>query len=171
MYGISNVAEEFVVKNFSRVEFLGMIGLFGSIISAIQMVILERHQLSAIEWDYKIVLYFIGFGLCLFLLYNLVPVTMKASSATVVNLSLLTADFYSLLCGLFLFHYKFSALYLGSLVLIILGVIVYNLKPTPSHPSSSVTQSLSYSQLEEDSQQTDDNSSSSSWCCQESQTA
>lgn len=37
MYGISNVAEEFVVKNFSRVEFLGMIGLFGSFISAIQM--------------------------------------------------------------------------------------------------------------------------------------
>ena len=37
MYGVSNVAQEFVVKNFSRVEFLGMIGLFGSIISAIQM--------------------------------------------------------------------------------------------------------------------------------------
>ena len=37
MYGVSNVAQEFVVKNYSRVEFLGMIGLFGSIISAIQM--------------------------------------------------------------------------------------------------------------------------------------
>ncbi len=37
LYGISNVAQEFVVKNFSRVEYLGMIGLFGSIISAIQM--------------------------------------------------------------------------------------------------------------------------------------
>ena len=37
MYGISNVAQEFVVKNFSRVEFLGMLGFFGTIISAIQM--------------------------------------------------------------------------------------------------------------------------------------
>ena len=37
MYGVSNVAQEFVVKTFSRTEFLGMIGLFGSIISAIQM--------------------------------------------------------------------------------------------------------------------------------------
>ncbi|KAJ7363595.1 hypothetical protein OS493_009755 [Desmophyllum pertusum] len=179
MYGVSNVAQEFVVKNFSRVEFLGMIGLFGSIISAVQMIILERHQLSAIEWDYKIALYLIGFGLCLFLLYNLMPVAMKLSSATVVNLSLLTADFYSLLCGLFLFHYKFSALYLGSLAFIILGVIVYNLKPTPSHPSSSGAQSLSYRQLEEDSaQQTEDSSSSSSLfgcditpgCCQELRT-
>ena len=54
------------------------------------------------------VLFVIGFGLCLFLLYNLMPLAMKLSSATVVNLSLLTADFYSLFCGLFLFHYKVS---------------------------------------------------------------
>ena len=66
--------------------------------------------------------------------------------------------------------FQFSALYLGSLALVILGVIVYNLKPTPSHPSSTFTQFPSYRQLEEDSQQTDDNSSSSSCCCQELQT-
>ena len=50
--------------------------------------------------------YIVGFGICLFLLYNLMPIAMQFSSATVVNLSLLTADFYSLLCGLLLFHYK-----------------------------------------------------------------
>lgn len=50
----------------------------------------------------------VGFSICLFLLYNLMPLAMKLSSATVVNLSLLTADFYSLLCGLFLFHYEVS---------------------------------------------------------------
>ena len=53
-------------------------------------------------------LYVVGFGICLFLLYNLMPTAMQFSSATVVNLSLLTADFYSLLCGIFLFHYKVS---------------------------------------------------------------
>ena len=37
MYGISNVAQEFVVKTYSRVEFLGMMGLFGTIVSVIQM--------------------------------------------------------------------------------------------------------------------------------------
>ena len=36
------------------------------------------------------------------------PIAMQFSSATVVNLSLLTADFYSLLCGVFLFRYKVS---------------------------------------------------------------
>ena len=37
LYGVSNVAEEYVVKSYSIVEFLGMIGLFGSIVSGVQM--------------------------------------------------------------------------------------------------------------------------------------
>ena len=36
------------------------------------------------------------------------PYAMKYSSAVVVNLSLLTADIYSLLFGLYVFHYKVS---------------------------------------------------------------
>lgn len=37
LYGISNVCEEYIVRNLSRVEFLGMIGLFGSFFSGIQL--------------------------------------------------------------------------------------------------------------------------------------
>lgn len=36
LHGISNVAQEFVVKTFDVVEFLGMIGLFGSFVSGLQ---------------------------------------------------------------------------------------------------------------------------------------
>lgn len=36
-YAISNVSEEYIVKNLSRVEFLGMVGLFGTIISGLQL--------------------------------------------------------------------------------------------------------------------------------------
>lgn len=58
--------------------------------------------------------------------------------------------------------FQFSALYLGSLGFIILGVIVYNLKPTPSQAASSGTQALSYRRIEDDSQQTEDDSAASS---------
>lgn len=34
VYGLSNVSQEFFVKNFSPYEFLGFVGLFGSFISA-----------------------------------------------------------------------------------------------------------------------------------------
>jgi solute carrier family 35 protein F1/2 len=37
LYGVSNVGQEFVVRSFDRVEFLGMIGLFGCIINGIQL--------------------------------------------------------------------------------------------------------------------------------------
>lgn len=37
LYAISNVGEEYIVKNLSRMEFLGMVGLFGTIISGLQL--------------------------------------------------------------------------------------------------------------------------------------
>lgn len=37
LYAVSNVCQEYTVKNLSRVEFLGMVGLFGTIISSVQM--------------------------------------------------------------------------------------------------------------------------------------
>lgn len=36
LYGISGVAQEFIVKTFDVIEFLGMLGLLGSFISGIQ---------------------------------------------------------------------------------------------------------------------------------------
>ncbi|KAG7220755.1 hypothetical protein INR49_031998 [Caranx melampygus] len=44
LYGISNVCEEFIVKNLSRVEFLGMMGLFGSFFSGIQLCMQGHHR-------------------------------------------------------------------------------------------------------------------------------
>lgn len=37
LYAVSNMCQEFTVKNRSRVEFLGMMGFFGTIISGIQL--------------------------------------------------------------------------------------------------------------------------------------
>ncbi|XP_029903177.1 solute carrier family 35 member F1 [Myripristis murdjan] len=130
LYGISNVCEEFIVKNWSRVEFLGMMGLFGSFFSGIQLAIMEHKELLRLAWDWQIGLLYIGFSACMFGLYSFMPVVMKRTSATSVNLSLLTADLYSLFCGLFLFHYKFSVLYLLSFFIIVLGLILYSSSST-----------------------------------------
>lgn len=37
LYAVANVSEEFLVKQYSRMEYLGMIGLFGVLISGVQM--------------------------------------------------------------------------------------------------------------------------------------
>ena len=54
------------------------------------------------------VLLFVVFWCSMFLLYTFMTIVMKLSNAVVVNLSLLTADFYTLLFGIFLFHYHVS---------------------------------------------------------------
>ncbi|XP_034614733.1 solute carrier family 35 member F2 [Trachemys scripta elegans] len=130
LYAISNVSEEYIVKNLSRVEFLGMVGLFGTIISGLQLAIVEHSDIAHIQWNWKIVLLFVAFALCMFGLYSFMPVVIKVTSATSVNLGILTADLYSLFFGLFLFGYKFSGLYLLSFGVIMVGFILYCSTPT-----------------------------------------
>jgi solute carrier family 35 protein F1/2 len=48
----------------------------------------------------------VAFALCMFCLYSFMPLVIKVTSATSVNLGILTADLYSLFFGLFLFEYK-----------------------------------------------------------------
>jgi len=43
--------------------------------------------------------------------YSFMPVVIKMTSATAVNLSLLTGDIFSLFCGLFLFQYNVSNIF------------------------------------------------------------
>lgn len=75
-------------------------------------------------------LLFTAFAMCMFGLYSFMPVVIKVTSATSVNLGILTADLYSLFFGLFLFFYKFSGLYILSFVIIMVGFILYCSTPT-----------------------------------------
>ncbi|XP_053503864.1 solute carrier family 35 member F2 isoform X2 [Ictalurus furcatus] len=81
-----------------------------------------------------------GFAICMFTLYSCMPVVINMTSATAVNLSLLTADLFSLFCGLFLFQYIFSGLYVVSLVVIMVGFIMFNAIPTPNQAPELVTE-------------------------------
>ncbi|TKS83213.1 Solute carrier family 35 member F2 [Collichthys lucidus] len=132
LYAVSNVCQEHTVKNLSRIEFLGMMGLFGTLISGIQLAVLETRAVAAIEWKFHIYMLFAMYVLCMYALYSFMPVVVRMTSATAVNLSLLTADLFSLFCGLFLFHYTFSTLYIISFVVITLGFVMFNAVPTYS---------------------------------------
>ncbi|KAM4796107.1 solute carrier family 35 member F2 [Rhinophrynus dorsalis] len=147
LYAVSNVCEEYVVKNLTREEFLGMLGLFGTFISGLQLIIVEYNAIGNIQWDWKVGLLFAVFALCMFSLYSLMPVVMRITSATSVNLGILTADLYSLLFGLFLFGYKFSVLYILAFVVIMVGFIMYcststySAERSPEEPSTGIINS------------------------------
>ncbi|TVU04821.1 hypothetical protein EJB05_47956 [Eragrostis curvula] len=92
LYACSNVTEEYVIKKSNRVELMAMLGLFGAVISGIQISILERNELHSIKWNAGAVLPFLGFAVAMFLFYSTVPTVLKICGATMLNLSLLTSD-------------------------------------------------------------------------------
>lgn len=127
-YACSNLGQEVAVQKYDRIEYLAMIGCFGSVISAIQMLIFELDAIMAVDWtNGTIWAYMIGFSCCLFLMYIGVPLFLQRSNATVLNLSFLTSDFWSILVATQLFHASLHMLYFVAFTLIIAGLICYNL--------------------------------------------
>ncbi|KAJ0502730.1 putative solute carrier family 35 member SLC35F1/F2/F6 [Helianthus annuus] len=97
LYAVSNVSEEFFVKTADRIELMAMLGLFGAIFSA-----------------------------AMFLFYSGVPVLLKMSGATMLNLSLLTSDMWSVLIRIFAYHEKVDWMYFVAFVAVAIGLVVYS---------------------------------------------
>ena len=127
LYATSNVSQEYAVNAYSRTEFLAFLGFFGTIISGCQMALLERSSLSSIVWTWKIAGELLGFSSCLLAMYSVTPTMIKMSSAVVLNLSLLTSDFYAVVAAVFLFGQMFSYLYLVAFGVTMSGLVVYHL--------------------------------------------
>lgn len=132
LYGVSNTGQEITVKKWSQTEFLAMVGLFGAPISFIQLMILERHEVVGIGWNFPVIAMIIGFALLLFTMYSITPHMMVLSGSTLFNLSLLTSDAYAVLFGLFLFHDKLHWAYWIALVVIVGGLCLYNIRNEPA---------------------------------------
>eukprot|EP00455_Lapot_gusevi_P050190 TRINITY_DN7234_c0_g3_i1.p1 TRINITY_DN7234_c0_g3~~TRINITY_DN7234_c0_g3_i1.p1 ORF type:complete len:182 (+),score=31.09 TRINITY_DN7234_c0_g3_i1:194-739(+) len=128
LYAISNVGQEHIVKSYDRIEYLGMTALFGTFISGLQMAILERDNLTRINWrDPSIWGYQFGFCICMVFLYSCIPIMLQISTAATMNLSFLTSDFFSVLFAVFLFSARLVPLYFVAFFIIIGGLVVFNL--------------------------------------------
>ncbi|GAB2235564.1 hypothetical protein Droror1_Dr00025993 [Drosera rotundifolia] len=126
LYAFSNVSEEFLVKSADPVELMAMLGLFGAIISACQISILERGELRSIEWNVGAVLPFVGFAVAMFLFYSLVPVLLKMNGAAMLNLSLLTSDMWTVFIRIFAYHQRVDWLYFVAFGSVAIGLFIYS---------------------------------------------
>jgi len=134
LYGVSNVWEEAAVRQFPVYHVLSQLGMFGSLVSGIQLVILERKQIASTDWNAEIVGLILAFDVCLFTFYTLTPHLFRLAGATYFNLSLLTSDIYGLAFGVFLFGSSLTIWYPIAYVWIVFGILVYHLKsPTQRH--------------------------------------
>jgi solute carrier family 35 protein F1/2 len=131
LYGISNASEEFLVRKRPLYEVVGQLGLWGFIINGVQATLLERKQMPVVPWNGGIIGLLMAFTVAMFILYTIAPMLYRLSSSAYFNLSLLSSDFYGLLFGLFLYHYRPYWLYFVSYVIVIAGLITYFWHSTP----------------------------------------
>lgn len=124
-YGMSNVAEEFLVSKRPLYEVVGQLGFWGMLINGVQCSIFDRHSLQTAKWSGRISGYLVGFTLCLSLFYSLAPVLFRLASAAFFNISLLTANFWGVLIGIRVFGLHVHWMYPIAFVCIIGGQIVY----------------------------------------------
>lgn len=129
LYAVSNVAQESLVKRHDRVEFLGMLGLFGSVFNAVQLAVLERDELAALNWTPRVAGSMLGFAAALFCMYELTSRFLVTSDAVLFNLSLLTSDVWAILAAVLLFGQKLHWLYFLSFAIIVVGLFLYNTAP------------------------------------------
>ncbi|CAJ0769242.1 17581_t:CDS:2, partial [Entrophospora sp. SA101] len=94
---------ELFVRQRSVYEVVGQLAFWAMIISGIQLSILERQELSSVEWSGGSVGMLLTYTISMVCFYTGAPILFKLSSATFFNLSLQTSDFYSLIFSLLLF--------------------------------------------------------------------
>jgi solute carrier family 35 protein F1/2 len=141
LFGASDVLAEMAVRNFGGpTEFLGMMGLFATVISLVQASILEGEEIlhffnGVPEPDGKTCSTSTGLLLLFaFVLSNVVSYTATAwflliSEATFLNLSLLTGDLWSVLFMVVAEGIVPQPLFWAALTMITSGVVIYEIAP------------------------------------------
>ncbi|KAF8328377.1 uncharacterized protein EI90DRAFT_2926025 [Cantharellus anzutake] len=131
LYGFTNALEEFFVRQRPLYEVVGQLGLWGTIINGIQAAGLEHNGIRTASWHAPVIGLLFAYTAAMLILYTVAPLLYRKASAAYFNLSLLSSDFFGLLFGLFLYHYRPYWLYFVAFSIEIIGLIIYFWHATP----------------------------------------
>jgi xanthosine utilization system XapX-like protein len=148
----------YIVK-IPTLPFLGFVGLFGTVVASIQAFALEYRQIEKIfgrgseeimttEEIYETYLdnpfdaprsckqetaiwLVIGYAFTTYLLNYCMARFLAKSESALLTLSLLTADLFAVIFSIVAEHYIPPTLFYIGLVLVLIGVIVYEMAPSP----------------------------------------
>ncbi|KAL1518725.1 hypothetical protein AB1Y20_003012 [Prymnesium parvum] len=146
IYAASNVVQERLVGGSGdRVEYLARLGGYGTLIAFVQCCVLERaavaHALGCMSEGLSsgdgapLIGLSVGFALSLTSFYILVATLLQnGSTATAMNLSLLTSDFWSVLVAVTLLHERVGYWYAFAFASVVFGLLLYHSSGGPSCP-------------------------------------
>ena len=158
--GLSDVLIELLLKDFVSIhEYLGCVGIWGTFIAAVQAIIMERTQIAKIfaggeentmttkeiyemyaddpfdaprscSRDTAMSLVF-GYAVSTYLFNYCMSRFLSVSESALLTLSLLTADLYSVIFTVVAEHIPPTGLFYVAFVTVIVGVVVYEMAPSP----------------------------------------
>lgn len=156
LYGLQAVLAEMAVKEFGgSTEYVAVLGVFGTLISLVQVLILEKYALSeyfgpppeenhggfkldiddaekraSCSSNYTLFLLFL-YVAANYISYVGVSRFLLVSESAMLKLSLLTSDLWAVLFTVFAEHIIPHPLFWLSLILILSGVFIYEIAPSP----------------------------------------
>ncbi|OHS93585.1 Integral membrane protein [Tritrichomonas foetus] len=128
-YAIANILQEKLVYSASVTLYLCRFSLFTAPISAACSGIFEHKTIRDYNWNTASFLFIFGYSILLAVYYTGIPFVMQFSNATEMNISLLSANFFSLLISIVAFGQKAEWLYLVGFFFIPISITLYTLFP------------------------------------------
>lgn len=133
-YATSNVMIQAVVKTrdvASNIEVLGFLGLWASIISVVQVAILERDPIADTDWNGRVYGYMTGYVLVLFTFYTVTSVFLRWAESLMFNLSLLTGPVITVAVTYLIFDDPVNKWYWLALAFVYVGLVLYSSTEAP----------------------------------------
>ena len=128
-YAIANILQEKLVYSASATLYLCRFSIITAPISGIFCGALEWKKIRDYNWEALSYVFIFLYTILLAVYYTGIPFIMQFSNATEMNISLLSANFFSLLISILAFGQKAAWLYLVGFFCIPIAIVLYTLFP------------------------------------------
>lgn len=128
LYGAANVLQESFLRDIDWKTLLANLGLWGSLISGIQFLVLEVEIVISSAWRATLVGYIVGFAVAMFVFYSTIPFVLQRGGSTLLNIGLLSSDLYILLIRILLFEVTVTEIiiFAVSFGFVCSGIVLYS---------------------------------------------
>ncbi|XP_072932849.1 solute carrier family 35 member F2-like [Epargyreus clarus] len=138
LYAMVTVLQEMMLKKQSCSEYLALLGFIGSTLSCTQTFFLEFSDLMSFNWYEIDTIVHLGSYCGVQTVFQILQSFMLRDAGSIIlHLSFLSADYYTLIAGMYIFQFKFHALYFLSYLLAVVGVFLFSARaarpPPPAH--------------------------------------
>ncbi|KAM3958454.1 solute carrier family 35 member F1 [Aphomia sociella] len=135
LFAMVTVLQEMMLKTHLCSDYLALLGLIGSVVSCTQTFFVEFSELMSFNWYELDTIMQLGIYCAVQTIFQILQCFMLRDAGSIIlHLSFLSADYYTLIAGMYIFQFKFHALYFLSYLLAMVGVFLFSARPTAVPP-------------------------------------